>query len=446
MRVRIAAACAVMWLATAGLASAQNWSFDARSIALGGVRGVDATGAGERGGTGDRGYTAIVLPFGLLQVLPHRNVFDPGSPEFDPVRAAEYAASPLHYVIGRDDTDTGLSFVNDVRNARVSRDLNVYRGFVPAASIEEAGLASPSWGGTIPLARRSDGTSHGIFVGAGPYFATQSKAVVDDRLRSLLDSDTPVYLPDTTFLLSDTTTNQFALSVTGGYRGRIPLSSMGSGGASLSLSADYHYLRGFLYEAFDFGMGLATDRAGLLVVSPSVAPVNIVRHHATSGHGFALDLGGQIAVDRWVVGLSADGIANRIDWTGVERRRYALASLVTGGEFTESAGVPEADVHAVLPVDVRAFASYAAPTWSAAGEYGHGLQGTTFRGGLERRFGVTAVRGGARFVRDRWEPSGGFGVNLSPRVGIDVAGFSTSANVQRKRHLAIATSIRIMHR
>ena len=50
--------------------AAQNWSFDARTIAIGGV-----------GGSGNlatkmideqRDYTAIVLPFGLIQVLKNQ--------------------------------------------------------------------------------------------------------------------------------------------------------------------------------------------------------------------------------------------------------------------------------------------------------------------------------------------------------------------------------------
>jgi hypothetical protein len=34
-------------------------------------------------------------------------------------------------------------------------------------------------------------------------------------------------------------------------------------------------------------------------------------------------------------------------------------------------------------------------------------------------------------------------VNFSRRVGLDVTAFSTSANLERKRHLAIATSLRL---
>jgi hypothetical protein len=55
-----------------------------------------------------------------------------------------------------------------------------------------------------------------------------------------------------------------------------------------------------------------------------------------------------------------------------------------------------------------------------------------------------AFRGGARYVKERWEPTGGVGYNFSNRLGMDLGLFSTSANLERQRHLAIAVSIRII--
>ena len=84
-----------------------------------------------------------------------------------PLRAIEYAASPLHYVVGRDtSTSSEALFVSDIRNATFSRDLSKYRGFVPANNILAEGLASPRWGGTIKVHRDSDGGYQGIYIGA----------------------------------------------------------------------------------------------------------------------------------------------------------------------------------------------------------------------------------------------------------------------------------------
>lgn len=422
--------------------SAQNWSFDARDIALGGTGGGGNIAADMI--QEERTSRAIVLPFGLLQVVPNWHVFDPTGDRFDPVRAAEYAASPIHYIVGRDDTDTGQLFVGDIRNARLSRDLNVYRGFVPAARLQEAGLAASSWGGTIKLSSRDDGSFHGIFIGAGPYFATQTTTTVDERLRSLLASETPVLATNTSFRIDNATANQMALSVIGGYRARFAWPGSSSERSGVYLAANYRYLHGFLYEDFGLGLRLDTDRAGLITVNPTTAPLEITRLHAGRGRGMAIDLGVGAVINQIELGFGANGMANHIDWKNVDRRRYTIQSLVTGGDFLESMPVPVGDLRVELPVDYRGHVAYRADAWFGAVEVGRGIQGNTLRGGAEWWMGEFAIRGGVRYVRERWEPRGGIGVNFSPKLGLDVTAFSTSANLQRKRHLAIATSVRLM--
>lgn len=433
---------ALLVLAWAPAAVAQNWSFDAREIALGGA-----------GGGGDiaadmiqeqREYRAIVLPFGLLQVLPHWHVFDPGDDRFDPVRAAQYAASPIHFIVGRDETQTGQLFVTDVRNAQLRRDLNAYRGFVPAARVQESGLAAPTWGGTIRLAGDRDGSFHGVFIGGGPYLSTQTTTTVDEGLRTLLASETPVFSPTTTFRIDDSTTNQLALSIIGGYRGRFALAGSPGGQNGLYVAANYRYLRGFLYEDFDLGLRLDTDSGGLLAVNPTATPLMVTRRHASGGRGFAMDLGVGVVVDRLQFGLGINGLGNHITWQDADQRNYTIRSLLTGGDFVESLPLPLGDIRVELPVDYRGHAAYQSDTFSGSIEVGRGIQGNTVRGGLEWGLGAVTLRGGARYVRERWEPRGGVGLNLSRRIALDLTAFSTSANFERKRQLAVASSIRIM--
>src|SRR5215510_2263711 len=73
-------------------AMAQNWSGDARLIAMGGA-GTNQNLASKMIEE-ERGHRTIVLPFGLFQVLKDTDIFDPTSDEFDLVRSIEYAASP----------------------------------------------------------------------------------------------------------------------------------------------------------------------------------------------------------------------------------------------------------------------------------------------------------------------------------------------------------------
>ena len=64
-------------------------------------------------------------------------------------------------------------------------------------------------------------------------------------------------------------------------------------------------------------------------------------------------------------------------------------------------------------------------------------------GGVEYRLGRVELRGGGRYTRDRWHPSGGAGFNLSPGWSVDVGAFGTSTNIERTRRLALAVSLRM---
>src|SRR5688572_21138559 len=185
--LRVCVACLIVLSATPG-AHAQNWSFDARKIALGNAGGADHPAS--RMIDEERPYRAIVLPFGLMQVLRNRNVFNPDSDEFDIVRSVEYAASPLHYIIGRDSgtSETGRRLSVDIRNATLSRDLNTYRGFAPKQQPTSEGLTHTTFGITIPVVRTAGGGFHGVYVGAGPYFSMRTSADIDQQLIDILSS------------------------------------------------------------------------------------------------------------------------------------------------------------------------------------------------------------------------------------------------------------------
>jgi hypothetical protein len=427
-------------------AMAQTWSFDARRIALGGVGTTENIAS--RTVQEERGYRAIVLPFGLFQVLPHWNVFDPTGDDFNPVCAVEYAASPIHYTIGREPcnaTQPGAAFVNDIVNARLSRDLNTYRGFRPDSSIVAEGLANPNWGKTFALERDANNVLlHGIYAGAGPYFSIQSQAQIDPTLIDLLASSTQVYRPNARLTVGTNAVSQMAMAITGGYRGRFPLLNTGNDTDGVYVAANYHYLHGFRFDRFDLTTRFDTDAAGLLTIQPTTAPVAIDRLKSSDGRGFALDVGTAVALGSWSFGFGASGIANRIEWDAIERERFTLQSLLTGGDFVEVDLPPPTGLERVeLPVTYTGNVAYRADRLAVESEFSHGLQGKNFHGGLEYRLNRVELRGGGRYSRNRWHPSGGVGFNLTPRFGIDVAAFGTSANIERRRDTAIAVSMRI---
>ena len=258
----------------------------------------------------------------------------------------------------------------------------------------------------------------------------------------------PVYVPNTSYYMSNDTVSQLALAVTGGYRARIAWpSGVGSGEEleGLDFGTNYHYLHGFRYENFEPDARLDTNAQGLLTVNPRLGlPVTIVRSTSSSGRGFAIDTGVAAIINRWEVGFGVNGIANRIAWSDVERTTYALDSLFSGGEFVDLPPVPVGDTEMDLPVDVRGNAAYNAPAWTAIAEYAHGYNGTSFRTGFEQRFNRIQLRGGGRYIKERWEPTVGAGFNLSGGFGVDIAAFGTSANLERQRHMALAVSLRFM--
>lgn len=421
-------------------AFAQNWSFDARKIGMGATTSGNVL---EDALEQERGYRAFVVPLGPIQVLRELEVFRPGSERFDIVRSVEYASAPLHYVFGRGAPSNGRELSVDVRSATLSRDLNAYRGFVPANQPVAEGLASLQWGGTIPV-RRGDRVSHGIYLGAGPYLAMRSALSVDQRLIDILGSDTDVYRPDAQLRLGNLTRGEAALAITGGYRGRLALAGAAAGSA-LHVTVQYSYLRGLRYEQIDSSVRFDTDAGGLLTVNPQAPfPLFVGRDHASSGSGMAIDLGLGVVAGRWEAGFSARGLANRLDWRDAERTTYTLANLFGGDStFIETAAVPIGDVRVELPVDYRVNGAYRTGRRVGAVEFGRGFQGTNLRFGVEEQLGLLAVRGGSTYVRERWQPTAGLGINFTRRVGLDIAVFGSSANAERVRRAALAVSFRL---
>ncbi len=151
-------------------------------------------------------------------------------------------------------------------------------------------------------------------------------------------------------------------------------------------------------------------------------------------------------IDRWEVGFGANGIGNRIDWTGVQQTVYSLLNLTSGNSnFGTSATTAAPDARVELPIDYRGNVAYRADNWSAMAEAGHGFGGGSFHAGLEKRFGRIELRGGARYTFSKWNPTGGLGFDLSRRISFDVAAYGTNANIERTRRTAIAASIRFNH-
>ena len=423
---------------------AQNFGSDARMIALGGNGGSDNMASKLM--EDQESYRAIPLPFGLFQVLNNRKFFDPNDPEFNPARAIEYAADPMHLTLGRNSDTQGQYFVNSLVNGNLSRDLNAYRGFKPSPEVRAIGLMAPNWGKTLPVVRNSAGKMiHGVFVGVGPYLSLGTDLNFDPNLISIFSSSTNVYMPNTSFVIGDGTTGQAALSLTGGYRGKLPLGGRNDRDG-VYFGANYHYLHGIHYDNADLQLQFDTDSQGMVTLAPTTTPVVVDRTTSKNGKGFAIDFATTVAVGHWDFGMGVDGVGNRINWSQLGSHRYQLQSLTNGGSFTTtSLPAPTGDLRVTLPVRYSGHGRYRSNHWSASAEAGRGLdERFNFGGGAEYSLGPLVVRGGSRYTRTKWHGATGVGFNITRGIGIDAAAFQTSTNIEQDRRISFALSLRLM--
>jgi hypothetical protein len=432
---------ALSWPALTSIASAQSFSGDARSVAMGGD-GKNANIALSMVAPATP-HGAIPLPIGLIQVLGNRDAFDPTSDGFDPAWALESASNPMHYTFGRksgSSDDPQQRFMRDLVNGQLSRDLAVYSSFHLPQQVSAEGLASPAFGKTFKFAKQESGGFHGIFVGAGPYLSFGTDAAIDPRLSDILE--TGAHYASSALVVQDMSAVQLAMSIVVGYRTRLQLPAWTGSRDGVYLAGNYRYLRGFKYLEPDVTVRFDTDAQGLVTMNPATTPLTIVNLEADSGTGRAVDVGVQIVHDRWEGGAGVNGIGNRIDWSDLTLKRFTLNSLVTGGEFVEETiANPAGPVVVKLPVVSSGNIGYDGGTYAFRASLVHGFNGNSFHGGVERTFGPFALRGGARYSRDQWDPTWGFGVGR--RVALDVGFYGTHLNLQEKQQISMAVSIRV---
>jgi len=430
----------------ASSASAQNYSFDARRIALGGAGGTPnvASKLVER----QRRYKSILIPVGLVKLLSDVRVFYPNREDFDFSRAVEYGTSPLHFVFGRSEDITAASFFRDMVKAQLKEDLNGYRdggGFDTPLITSAEGLMAMTWGHTFML-REGDRSFQGIYVGAGPYFAAQAYADFDAEFEKVLNSSTDRYVRSASMVLGGGETDQVALDITGSYRARFPLFADDAPGASrngMYVMANYHHLQGFRLDEFNAKLRLDTDEAGLLLPNPPETPFTLEWHNSSKGIGLALDFGMAFVINRWDFGAGVSGVANRIKWRDITRHEVALVSLFNSSDFVH-VRLPRTDLttQIELPLTYTVDLSYHRDAWSAYTEGSKGLGGNNFRAGLEYRLGAIELRGAGRYSQGSWYPSVGAGFNVARNFGVDAALFGTRTFLEPHAHVGLAISLR----
>jgi hypothetical protein len=460
----LALVTAVLLVGAVGTASAQNYGTDARKIAMGGQGGDSSNIAS---GMVDKAspYTAIVVPFGLFQILKGGfDKFDPNSDDFDPVKAIEDATNPIHYTFGRGTTDTGQEFIHDLTNGNMSQILTNYAGFRIPTSSRAQGVAMPQGGGTIKFSKnKTTGAFQGIYFGAGPYFGFDTNLAVAEPLATILSagaarSCAPCNVDNVSRVMA-------GMAITLGYRGHVALKSSASPRDGVYVAYNYHIIRGFRYLDATSHVQVDTDATGKLI-TPSVIPspglAVVTSLQAKKGTGHASDIGVVIVRNFFEVGFGINGIGNRVDWTDFEPTQYALGALFNGSgvdvDFGKVAGYtnPITALQVTVPIVISESLAFQAKGWgfmgalaqkkagsSSAGVVALGYDEKSFHGGVERKVGPFWLRGGGRYSRDKWDPTYGFGIGN--KIALDFGFYGTHANLEGKRQTTMAVSVRFNH-
>ncbi len=429
---------------TASVTCAQEYSSDARLIALGGVGG-DLENAALEMAASPRPYRTIVVPLGLVQLVRDLERLDPRDERFDPLALLAYATAPMHYVVGRTQDPARDVFLPALVRGRLSPDLGVYSGSSLPDDLSMQGLAAPRWGGTIPLVRHAH-TRHGIYVGAGPYLGVRTSFAADNRLRALLAGGAS-RVPDAPLFIESGSDLQIAFALTAGYRARFPLvARTRSSRDGLYVGVDYRWLHGLLYRASATSATVTTNALRLIATpAPGDALAFIADDtRSTVGAGRAVDVGVAVVAGPWEISGAVSGMGNGIEWRNLSRRRQGRTSLVNGSTLVELAPLGMADrVSVSFPVSHSASIAYHADAWSAMGDVTRGLNGTSLHAGYERRLGHVALRAGMRYALAKWLPAAGLGLDVSTHTALDVAAFTTTAVFDRDRRAGIAVSFRL---
>ena len=273
---------------------------------------------------GSRAAARLGAVVGRLRRI--RSLGDHTDPDFDPVRAGELLASPVHYAFER--PESGLrALVWDLANLEdlagpgdptdddLRRILGPHRDVLLPARILWEGLAAPNWGGTVVVAGERGRAFHGLYVGAGPYLSASVDTHIDPDLPETLASSATVdmgnRLPaNVESYNAVAATVQAATAVTGGYRARFALpTAHASERDGIYVAANYHYLFGLGLGRIDGALDIATDEVGRLVDGASAIPVAFYEAVGSrSGRGFAVDAGVEFVVGRIDIGVGARGL------------------------------------------------------------------------------------------------------------------------------------------
>ena len=306
-----------------------------------------------------------------------------------------------------------------------------------------------TWGKTFML-HEDDRSFQGIYVGAGPYLATQAFFEFDSELEKILSGSGNTYIPSASLGLGGGETDQLALDITGSYRARFPLFARDGAGASrngMYVAANYHHLQGFRFDEFDAKLQLDTDSNGLVSPDPPEMPFMLEWQTSSKGWGLSPDFGVAFVVNRWDFGAGVSGVAqpDQVERHHSTRGRPCESRQRQRVYPRQAAPHPHDDsIRAASHLYRRRRLSQGCVV-CLLGVLAR-FRGTNFRTSLEYRLGGVELRGAGRYSQGSWYPSGGAGFNLTRNFGIDAGLYGTRTFLEAKAHVGLAISLRFDRR
>ena len=440
--------CAVVMLALLAAlpaATAGAQSFDARSMAMGGVQ---LPGGGAWGSVGNVAYrgvpqgssgsTSIPLPLGLIPVLADPPQLDPNKSDFNAFELANLLSNiPWNLSLFKPKTPSNDISVSIGQN-QLSVDLGDLADIFPKDRSRFAGVVSgpaPTYG------------FRGAFVGLQPLVHYDNTLRFNAALRGVLVDGADV-LTNTDYVAYDNVVAQAAGGVQFGWAG--PLVKHGddphdAANSGLYVGARVKLLRGFAYGS--------ADNIATLTTTDSLFgsnPVNLRYYgslreaHPRDGRwGEGVDLG-MVWFRRGIeFGVGINDISTRLRWKVKESIAYT--DTVTD-EIVQKTLRDSVDFTSKVPTTYTANAATHVGRWLLAVDIQRGVRSTTAHVGGETGWRGMMVRAGAGLDADQLlQVAGGVGLRFGP-VGLDLALATQSRNLSHERGLDLGAGLEFYHR
>ncbi len=444
-------ALALVLLVLAPLRSARaQFSFDARRYGMGGVS-LSRDGNVRRYNPAYRAVKnrsnvagnpkfSIPIPFGLIDFFKDHPInklgsdpmFDPKSPEFNPVELLDVIMNPPVFIdIRKPPTPT-----NDVEftigRDQLIIDLGPSQVLIPE---QQFGLGSSS-----RLLDFGMGFG-GVHVGVMGFMQYDVGFTLDPNLRAVLKQAAPVMADSTYSVLTD------AL-VQVGFAPTISIAERLTHGADPSTD-DGFYVGGALHYYLGAMYGRGTGPAGFTVgdtifkTTPSILVDDTLR---TSNKPFGKGVGGDVGV-AWIsgpfeVGVGVNDLGAQLTWSDTKLQR--IQYFTSGDSLRSNVIVPHVETKTKLPVTYVANAALRMGTGTTVGgDVVNSGRGTIIHVGVEQRTGPLALRAGvSRDQRRQMQFGAGAGLRFGP-LGLDVGFFSHSNSLSSQRAITMATAISI---